>query len=623
MKHIKIKKIKHKFLKKIIIILIKFFSVVLAVCIVILCILYIHYKVSLPDIDTIISQNNKQSVSILYSNNINKIRSYNNSSINNLTFSDLPIHLVNALVATEDRNFFKHKGIDFLGLFRAFFVNIKSGHIKQGGSTITQQLSKMILKDNSKTIKRKFKEFILTRELEKYLTKEDIIVLYLTKSYFGAGNYGIREASKYYFGKEVEDLKLDECAMLVGLLKAPTKYNPSKNKDLTESRTTQVIINMKNAGFIDENDILDYIVPDLDLNFYKQYRKYSQNYYFADWIYKQLQDFNIDKNSTNVIVESTLNNYIQNKTIDIVNNFVKNNSKQIENSELAVVILNKNGEIIAMIGGKDYNKSQFNRVIYANRQTGSTFKFFVYLTGFENGLEPNDIFIDEPIKIGNWYPENVNYKYRGEMSVKDAFCFSSNSIAVQIVNYFGVKKVMEIAKKLGLNNKFKRDLTISLGTQENNLLEMTAAYATIINKGIPIFPYGIKSIISNGKLIYKKNIIQKEPVLKNSSVENMQYLLYSVIKDGTGRAAKVEDLINKSEVYNLLHIDKKYFIGGKSGSTQDYRDAWFIGFANNYLIGVWFGNDDNKPTNKIMGGNLPAKLWKEIVSDVLLNNESN
>ncbi len=623
MKHIKIKKIKHKFFKKITITLVKFFSIVGIVCIIILFILYIHYKVSIPDIDTIISQNNKQSVSILYSNNINKIRSYNNSSINNLTFSDLPIHLVNALVATEDRNFFKHNGIDFLGLFRAFFVNIKSGHIKQGGSTITQQLSKMILKDNSKTIKRKFKEFILTRELEKYLTKEDIIVLYLTKSYFGAGNYGIREASKYYFGKEVEDLKLDECAMLVGLLKAPTKYNPSKNKDLTESRTTQVIINMKNADFIDENDILDYIVPDLDLNFYKQYRKYSQNYYFADWIYKQLQDFNIDKNSTNVIVESTLNNYIQNKTIDIVNNFVKNNSKQIENSELAVVILNKNGEIIAMIGGKDYNKSQFNRVIYANRQTGSTFKFFVYLTGFENGLEPNDIFIDEPIKIGNWYPENVNYKYRGEMSVKDAFCFSSNSIAVQIVNYFGVKKVTEIAKKLGLNNKFKRDLTISLGTQENNLLEMTAAYAAIINKGIPISPYGIKSIVSNGKLIYKKNIVQKEPVLKNSSVENMQYLLYSVVKDGTGRAAKVDNLINKTEAYNLLHTDKKYFIGGKSGSTQDYRDAWFIGFADNYVIGVWFGNDDNKPTNRIMGGNLPAKLWKEIVNDVLLNNESN
>ncbi len=621
MKKTKVSKNKHNFLKKAIIILIKFFSIVGIVCIIILFILYIYYKVALPDIDTIISQNNKQNVKILYSNNIDKIRSYNDSSINNLTFSDLPSHLVNALIATEDRNFFKHKGIDFFGIFRAFFVNIKSGHIRQGGSTITQQLSKMILKDNSKTLKRKFKEFILTRELEKYLAKEDIIVMYLTKSYFGAGNYGIREASKYYFGKEVEDLKLDECAMLVGLLKAPTKYNPSKNKNLTESRTTQVIMNMKNAGFIDENDILDYIVPDLDLNFYKQYRKYSQNYYFTDWIYKQLQDFNIDKNSTNVVITSTLNKYIQNKTIDIINNFVKNNSKQIGNSELAVIILNKKGEIVAMAGGKDYNKSQFNRTIYANRQTGSTFKFFVYLTGFENGLEPNDIFVDEPVRVGNWYPENVNYRYRGEISVKDAFCFSSNSVAVQIANYFGIKKVTDIARKLGLNNKFKRDLTIALGTQENNLLEMVAAYTIIMNNGIPVSPYGIKSIVSNGKVIYKNNIIQKEAVLKNSSVKNMQYLLYSVIKEGTGKAARIESLINKTEVYNMLNMDKKYFIGGKSGSTQDYKDAWFIGFADNYVIGVWFGNDDNSSTNKIMGGNLPAKLWKEIVEGVWEKDE--
>lgn len=613
-----IESIKIKFLKKLIFFFIRFFGIVGFVCVVIVTILYFQYKITLPDIDTIISQNNKQIVNVLYSNNTDKIRSYNNSSINNLTFSDLPTHLVNALIATEDRSFFKHGGVDFFGLFRAFFVNIKSGHIRQGGSTITQQLSKMILNDNSKTLKRKFKEFILTRELEKYLTKEDIIVLYLTKSYFGAGNYGIRDASKYYFGKELEDLKLDECAMLVGLLKAPTKYNPSKNKNLTESRTAQVIMNMKNAGFIDEDDLLDYIVPNLDLNFYKQFKKYSQNYYFTDWIYRQLQDYNIDKNSTNLVVVSTLNKQIQNKTVNIVEEFVKNNQKQIGNSELAVVILNKNGEVVAMVGGKDYNKSQFNRTIYANRQTGSTFKLFVYLTGFENGLKPDDIFIDEPVRVGSWYPENVNYRYRGEMTVKDAFCFSSNSIAVQIANYFGIKKVVEMAKKLGLNNKFKRDLTIVLGTQENNLLEMTSAYTTVLNNGIPVEPYGIKSIISNGKTIYKNNIKQKTPVLKADSVKNIQYLLYSVVKDGTGRAAKVENLVNKTEIYNSLNMDKKYFIGGKSGSTQDYRDAWFIGFADDYVIGVWFGNDDNSPTNGIMGGNLPAKLWKKVVEEGLL-----
>lgn len=606
---------KHKIFKKIVLFFIKIFIILTVFLLLFLFVLYKYYKTKIPNIDTIISQNNKQNISIFYSNNVSKIKTYNNSNINNLVFTDLPSHLVNALVATEDRNFFKHKGVDYFGIARAFFINLKNRSVKQGGSTISQQLAKMILEDNSKTLKRKFKEFILTMELEKYLTKQDIMVLYLVKSYFGAGNYGIRNASKFYFNKEVEDLDLEESAMLIGLLKAPSKYSPTKNKELTEARTSQVILNMKNAGFLDEEDALDYIIPDLNLSYYKQ--NHNQDYYFTDWIYSQLENYDIDENLVNISITSTLNEEIQAKTKNIVSDFIKNNEKKIGKSELAVLVMNKNGEILSMIGGKDYSKSQFNRVLFANRQTGSLFKLFVYLAGFENGLKVDDTFIDEPIKVANWYPENNNSKYRGKISVKDAFAVSSNSVAVQIADYFGIKSVINIANKLGLINKFKNDLTIVLGSQENNLLEMTTAYATIANDGIPIFPYGIKYITSRGKIIYKRNISQKDPIFRADVVENMKYLLFSVVNEGTGKLAKVESLISETHIYNMLHNDKQYFIGGKTGSTQDTKDAWFIGFADDYIVGVWFGNDDNTPTNKIMGGNLPAMLWGDIVRSIV------
>jgi penicillin-binding protein 1A len=604
------------FRKKIILFITKLAVFLAVIGGIFLFLLYKYYKYNIPTIDTIISQNNKRNINIFYSNNVNKIKTYNSTNISNLTFSDIPSHLVDALVATEDKNFFKHGGIDYGGIIRAIVVNIRSGRLKQGGSTITQQLSKMILNDSRKTFRRKFKELVLTREIEKYLTKQDIIALYLTKSYFGAGKYGVREASRFYFGKEIEELQLEECAMLVGLLKAPTKYNPTNDKELTRARTTQVILNMQRAGFIKDNDILSHVIPDLDFDTYKQSRGESQNYYFADWIYNQLNSYNLDDNLTEVSIITTLNENIQNRTISTVDEFVRDYADRIKNSELAVLIMDKNGEILSMIGGKNYNKSSFNRSVFAYRQTGSLFKLFVYLAGFENGLKVSDVFVDEPIKIADWYPENNNSKYYGKIAVKDAFAISSNSVAVQIADYFGIREIVKVARKLGLTANFKNDLTISLGSQESNLLEMTAAYAVVANGGIPVFSHGIKYITSNNKPIYKRNISEKNPVLKPNTIENMQYLLYLVVEDGTGRGAKIESLANKTKAYNLINSDNKFFIGGKTGSTQGSKDAWFIGFANDYVIGIWFGNDDNSPTNKIMGGNLPALLWKRIAEEL-------
>lgn len=579
--------------------------------------LYYYYRYTLPSIDEIVEQNTSQSLNIFYSNGIDLIKSKNNSGLNKITFNELPKNLVNALLATEDRKFFEHRGIDFLGIIRAFFVNIFSGRIKQGGSTITQQLSKIIIGDSSKTFRRKFKELVLTRKLEKYLTKEDIMTLYLSKSYFGAGQYGISEATRFYFDKSFKDLQLEECAMLVGLLKAPTKYNPTNNKELTKERTTQVIINMQKAGFIDENDIYSYIIPELQINSDYSRKKQLQNYFFTDWIENQINDYGIDKNANEVNIITTLDKFIQKKTIEVVNFFVSEKNYILKNAEIAVVVMNKNGEILSMVGGKNYSKSQFNRTVYANRQTGSLFKLFVYLAGFENGMKINDIFIDEPIKIGNWYPENYGRKYTGNISVKDAFAFSSNSVAVQIADYFGIENVIKIAKKLGINGNFKKDMTIALGSQESNLLDMTTAYANIVNNGVPVIPHGLKKIETSEKVLYSRNISAKHSLFSKKSVENMQYLLFSTITEGTGKRASIDRFINETNIYNMLYRDNKFFIGGKTGSTQNNRDAWFIGFVKDLIIGIWIGNDNNEPMNGIMGGNLPAELWKTIAKEII------
>lgn len=600
-------------MKKIIIFFIKVFICIFAILIVCFYFLYKNHEKKLPTIDSLLNLNENK-IEILYSNSINKIKVYSNN-VGNVEYSEIPQDLINALIATEDRKFFKHNGIDYLGILRAFIVNIASGSIKQGGSTITQQLAKMALNDSSKTFKRKFKEFILAKKIEKNLTKENILSLYLSKAYFGAGNYGVKSASRFYFDKELYELKLEECAMLVGLLKAPSIYNPTNNEDLTKDRTLQVIINMQKAGFIKESDIFSYIIPDLNYSTIERYNN-SQNYYFSDWIYEQLNNYD-SINKDNISIITTLDYNLQNRTNSIVNDFIKENIEKIGKSELAVVILGKNGDILSMIGGKNYKQSQFNRAIYANRQIGSLFKLFIYLTGFENGLKINDIFIDEPIKVENWYPENNDSKYRGKISVVDAFAYSSNSVAVQIADYFGIKKVLKTANKLGLTNDFKKDLTVALGSQETNLLNITSAYATVNNDGIPIFPYGIKHIIKDGNIIYKRNISYKEPIFNDIVINNIKFLLFNVIIKGTGKNAKIQSLVDKTNSYNYSNYDAKFFIGGKTGTNQDYKDAWFIGYANDYTIGIWMGNDDNTPTNKITGSNLPALLWKEIVENII------
>lgn len=610
------------FLKKILFISRIFLIILLIIAIVIT----IKIKKDLPNIDKILEldSKNEQVIKLFYNDNSTVIRTYNNKDNNDVNYNEISKNVINALISTEDKRFFKHKGIDLFGILRATIINIKNKQFVQGGSTITQQLSKMIIGNNEKTLFRKYKEMFLAFRLEKFFTKEEILTMYLNRAYFGAGKYGIKSASEFYFNKIPQDLTVEEAAMLIGLLKAPAKFSPTNSEDLAKKRALQVIINMQNNGFIESKEVFDYIIPDINYD-YKEINKNSQKYYFTDWVNKKLENINIMmQNQHKINVETTLDDNIQEKVEDVLYSFIAKNNEKIQKTEIAIVVMNKNGEVLSMIGGKSYDKSPFNRALYAYRQTGSLFKTIVFLTAFEKGLTIHDKFIDEPIAVKNWYPENFGKKYYGEVTVETAFNKSLNSVAVQISNYFGLNNIIETARKLGISSNFnKNDLTIVLGSANTTLLEMTKAYSIINNWGNDTDYKCIKTIYNDDeKVIFRtkntNNKNNKEALFSESSIRQMKRILYTTVLNGTAKNAKIDKLVNKTEAYNTLNQgNEDYFIGGKTGSSQNGRDAWFIGFANDLTIGIWFGNDDNTPTNNLMGGNLPAILWKNIVEEII------
>jgi penicillin-binding protein 1A len=569
--------------------------------------LFFYYSIDLPSISSVVENNESVSVRIMYSND-NEIKSYGNvnSDINN--YAEFPLYLIDGLVATEDRNFFKHHGFDYVGILRAIFVNIRAGELKQGGSTITQQLSKMILKNSSKTLKRKVQELMLSIQLERKLTKEQILMMYLNKAYFGAGKYGISEATKFYFNKSVSSLDLEESAMLIGLLKAPSKYSPQNNPILSKERTKQIIVNMYDAGFLSDIEYKNYLntyfasIIDATIN---SDERLNEKLYFAEWVRIQIPDYTI---KNNIKVKTTLNQNIQNVIEKSIDNFRIKQKEKLKNGQIAVVILSKDGAVLGMTGGINFNKSEFNRAIYSERQAGSAFKIFVFLAGIrEKHFNVNTRFIDEPVAVGDWFPENYGGKYYGNVSMKEAFAKSLNSVAIQINEYAGIKNVARMAKKMGIISDIdENDPTIALGTTQVNLLELTSSYALILNGGNAIMPYSITEIkdTETNNIIYLRKTSKLSQVLTKNEVDQIKDMMYAVIDEGTGKNARIDELMYKD----------KSLIGGKTGTTQNYSDAWFIGYANDIIVGIWIGNDDNTSMEKIAGGTLPAMLWRDIIA---------
>ena len=553
----------------------------------------------LPDISTLGEFKKKPSI-IVKAEDGTVLGSYGDVYGDYVPFAQLPKNLIDAVVATEDRNFFHHYGVDPFGILRAIYVNVKGHRMVQGGSTITQQVAKNVFLSPERTLKRKVQEMLLALELERHYSKQEILTIYLNRVYMGAANYGVDSASKRYFGHSVRETTLSEDAILVGLLKAPTRYAPTNNPDLSEKRATQVLLNMKDAGYLNDAQ-----VKEAADNFGDDDSSYRDNhsfgsFYFSDYVVGLLPQF-IGEQKDDIVVTTTLSMDWQHNGEDAVNNIMDAKGKGVRASQAALVSMTPDGAIKAMVGGRNYRSSQFNRVTQALRQPGSSFKLFVYLAGLEAGFQPDSEMIDQPISVGNWHPRDYTGKYLGRMTLRMAFAESINSIAVQLSETVGRDKVIDMARKLGITSDMSPDPSIALGTNEVTLLDMTKAYAHLASNGISVAPFCITRVdASDGRKLYEHVPVSSGEVLQGSVVRMMNDMLVAVTTTGTGRGAQFGRPV-----------------AGKTGTTSDYRDAWFVGFTPNLVTGVWVGNDDTKPMKKVSGGSLPASIWRQYMSAAL------
>ncbi len=505
--------------------------------------------------------------------------------------ADLPPHLVQAFLAIEDRRFYDHQGIDPLGLARALIANMLAGRTVQGGSTITQQLAKNLFLSNDRTIARKASEFTRAIWLERHLTKDEILKLYLNRIYLGAGTYGVDAAARFYFDKPATEVSLAEAAMLAGLPKAPTRYAPTADLTRAQGRATLVLANMRRAGFISK----DQEVAARDAPAEPIERPGTDGLgYFIDAVIKTLQDTS-GKPEADVTIETTIDLDLQAMAEAAVKTVMDESAEAMEAGQAAILSMTRDGAVRAMVGGRAYADSQFNRATQALRQPGSAFKPFVYLAALEQGISPRDPVFDEPVQVGQWAPENYGGHYRGRISVTEALQFSVNSVAVYLSETIGREKVIETAQRLGIKTPIVDQSSISLGTSEVTLQELTAAYLAFARNGMTVAPHIVKRVTAeSGAILFEQPEARPRRVINGRVAQDMTHMLHQVMLAGTGTAAQLEG----------------HPAAGKTGTSQDSRDAWFIGFTGHLVTGVWVGNDDSSPMKQVTGGNLPAHIWR-------------
>lgn len=550
-----------------------------------------YFVYDLPDINQVKPIDTKPSITIL-ANDGSEIASFGNRSHRIVGLDEIPQYLIDAVISVEDRRFYSHFGIDPLGIARAMAANLRAGSFSQGGSTITQQLTKNLFLSPDKTIKRKIQEALMAIQIEKKYSKDEILAAYLNRVYLGSGAYGVEAAAQTYFGKSVKDLNLWESAIIAGLLKAPSRYSPNNNLELSQNRAKTVINTMKDAGYIDAK---------LDVEKLKKIGNYKSpadnkdmNNYFADWIINQIDSF-ITTTDGDIVVRTTLDPRMQKDAEETILDLHKRISTNNKVEQIALVTQAYDGAVLAMVGGVNYEKSQFNRATQALRQTGSAFKPFIYLSAIENGFSPEDYIEDSPIEEGSYHPSNYGDKYYGSVTLQKALQKSLNSAAVRLLQKTGLKSLNDVAKRSGLHAKINQDLSAALGTTEIPLITMNNAYTIFANGGKSVWPYAVVSIEdSNGETLYQRVNPEFNQVFKKQDIKQLDSMLETVLhNEGTGRNAKFGN----------------EYMAGKTGTSQDNRNAWFIGFTDKYVTGVWMGNDDNSPMLHVTGGNFPAILW--------------
>ncbi len=511
-----------------------------------------------------------------------------------LELEDLPDNLVKAVLATEDRRFFQHFGIDFMGTFRALVENARAGGVVQGGSSITQQLAKNLFLSNQRTLQRKIKEAYLALWLEANLTKREILKLYLDRAYMGGGTFGVGAAAEFYFGKKAQDLDLAECAMLAGLFKAPTKFAPHINLPAARARANEVLTNMVQAGYMTEGQVIGARRHPAKA---VERSQLASADYFLDWAFDQVKA-HVDGKEKVLIARTTLDMRLQKAAEAAIESTLRESGDAYNVHQAALVSLEPDdGAIRAMVGGRDYGVSTFNRAVNALRQPGSSFKPYVYATALESGkFTPDTRVLDGPISIGNWAPQNYGRSYKGWLTMRDALRQSLNTVAVRLSIATGRQPIAELAARMGVSTPLKVTRSLALGSSELTVLDQAVGYSAFANGGYRIEPRGLVDVrTTSGKIVYDANAHPqpKERVLKESTVLGMIDMMHTVVEAGTGRRARLPG-IN---------------VAGKTGTTNAYRDAWFVGYTGNFTTALWFGNDNYAPTNRLTGGVLPAATW--------------
>ena len=548
-----------------------------------------HFVSGLPDVHDLLVTGRSRDVTILDDRGrLIARRGLVQGAVVNVT--DLPSYVPNAFIAIEDRRFREHFGVDPVGLIRAGVRNMMAGHVVQGGSTLTQQLAKNLFLTSSRTYDRKIQEAILAFYLESRYSKDQILTLYLNRVYFGAGVFGVEAASEKFFGKHATELGLTEAAMLAGSVKAPARYNPLADTDASLARAQVVLRAMQDSGSLNDRDraLAQATRPRIARG-----SGTPESGYFADWVMAHISPM-IGDTSDPVVVETSFDLETQGLAERAVSEGLAADGVRIHAGQAAMVAMTPDGAIRAMVGGRVYGQSSFNRATDAVRQPGSAFKPFVYLTAFEHGRDPDDVMHDGPVDIKGWKPSDFEGEYQGDISLTQAFAESSNVIAALLVAEVGPKEVAKTARRLGITSPLAEVSSLALGTSGVTPLELTGAYAAFANGGNSVTPFAILNIHTKaGTILYRHAASGSHAVMAPAADMQMTKLMEATVTSGTGKAARLAERPT----------------AGKTGTTQDFHDAWFVGFTADLVCGVWIGNDDSAPMKKATGGGTPAHIF--------------
>ena len=587
---------------------------------VILFIAVVNYVNKLPPIEELLDDRKRGSVTLLDRNN--EVFAWRGNQFGGILKSNIlnPV-LHDAIISVEDRTFYSHYGVSLRGILGAIRINLREGRgpfSGHGGSTITQQVAKILCllqgdintqkHCRRSTISRKLLEIPFALALEYAYSKKDILSIYINRVYLGSGAYGFEAASERYFNKSSSELSIGEAALLAGLLKAPTRYSPINNKDLSQSRALTVLKIMRDQKQI---SVTDFEKAVKSLPIIQENNINEIGSYYADWVMQDAPQEITTQSKEDIIIRTYFDPKIQKAVDNTILSFLETEIMSDSKAQIAIVVMSADGHVRAMSGGRPSEKipGQFNRAYQAKRQPGSAFKPFVYGAALDIGISPNTILTDEPVTImfgennyKEYSPKNYDNKYLGPVTIEEAFSKSLNTVAVKVGTQIGINRVKTLARELGIETFIPSEPSIALGSSEVNLLELTTAYAGILNNGTKVYAKGWRdlSVKKSNEIIIKEGSEQGFRVFSKLAAQTLKYLMFSSVETGTGKNASV----------------KNWQIAGKTGTSQSFRDAWFVGFSTNYVIGVWMGNDDNKPLKNVSGGGLPAKIFSKIMTKI-------